>query len=72
MKITLKKQGDVHFIHKFFANSISFKFLKHVYTIKINQPTRCIKLPDLSFVVQIQLNMFRASSCPSSGAYKLQ
>jgi len=26
----------------------------------------------LSLVVQIQLNMFRASSCPSSGAYQLQ
>jgi len=26
----------------------------------------------LLLVVQIQLNMFRASSCPSSGAYQLQ
>jgi hypothetical protein len=26
----------------------------------------------LLFVVQIQLNMFRASLCPSSGAYQLQ
>jgi len=26
----------------------------------------------LLFVDQIQLNMFRASSCPSSGAYQLQ
>jgi hypothetical protein len=26
----------------------------------------------LLLVVYIQLNMFRASSCPSSGAYKLQ
>jgi hypothetical protein len=39
---------------------------------QINQPTRCINLSDLLLVVQIQLNMFRASSCPSSGAYKLQ
>ena len=39
---------------------------------QINQPTRCISLSDLLLVVQIQLNMFRASSCPSSGAYKLQ
>jgi hypothetical protein len=37
-----------------------------------NQPTRRISLSDLLLVVQIQLNMFRASSCPSSGAYKLQ
>jgi len=26
----------------------------------------------LLLVVEIQLNMFRASSCPSSGAYQLQ
>jgi len=26
----------------------------------------------LLLVVQIQLNMFRTSSCPSSGAYQLQ
>jgi len=26
----------------------------------------------LLLVVKIQLNMFRASSCPSSGAYQLQ
>jgi len=40
--------------------------------IRINQPTRCINLSDLLLVAQIQLNMFRASSCPSPGAYKLQ
>ena len=40
--------------------------------IQINQPTRCINLSDLLFVVQIQLNMFPSSSCPSPGAYKLQ
>jgi hypothetical protein len=41
-------------------------------SIQINQPTRCISLSDLLLVIQIQLNMFQASSCPSSGAYKLQ
>jgi len=40
--------------------------------LQINQPTRCINFSDLLLVIQIQLNMFRASSCPSSGAYKLQ
>jgi len=40
--------------------------------IQINQPTRCINLSDILLVDQIHLNMFRASSCPSSGAYKLQ
>jgi hypothetical protein len=33
-----------------------------------DQPTRCRKFSSLLLVVQIQLNMFRASSCPSSGA----
>ena len=40
--------------------------------LQTNQPTRCISLSDLLPVVEIQLNTFRASSCPSSGAYKLQ
>jgi hypothetical protein len=40
--------------------------------IQINQPTRCIDLSDLLLVVQIHLNMFRASFCPSPGTYKLQ
>ena len=52
--------------------TISWYFRKVVYSImsvQINQPTGCISLSDLLLVVQIQLNMFRASSCPSSGAY---
>ena len=40
--------------------------------IQINQPTRFINLSHLLLVVQIQFNMFRVSSCPSSRAYKLQ
>jgi hypothetical protein len=32
--------------------------------IQTNQPTRCINLSDLLLVVHIQLNMFRASTCP--------
>jgi hypothetical protein len=43
-----------------------------MHKIQINQPTTCINLSDLLIIVQIQLNMFRASSCPSSGAYQLQ
>jgi hypothetical protein len=39
--------------------------------IQTCQPTRCINLSHLLFVIWIQLNMFRASSYPSSGAYKL-
>jgi hypothetical protein len=43
----------------------------HHHTIKqINQSDASVS--DLLLIVQIQLNMFRTSSCPSSGAYKLQ
>ena len=49
-----------------------YKSVRPSSYIQINHPTRCINLSDLLLVVQIQLNMFRASSCPSSGAYKLQ
>jgi hypothetical protein len=43
----------------------------HLYS-KINQPTTCINLKALLPVVLIQLNMFRAPTCPSSQAYQLQ
>jgi len=35
---------------------------------QLNQPTRCSNFSSLLLVISIQLNMFRASSCPSSGA----
>jgi len=35
---------------------------------QLNQPTRYSKFSSLSLVIWIQLNIFRASSCPSSGA----
>jgi len=34
----------------------------------MNQPTRCSNFTGFLLVVEIQLNMFRAFSCPSSGA----
>ena len=39
-----------------------------------NESTNQMKqlITGLLLVVQIQLNLFRASSCPSSGTYKLQ
>jgi hypothetical protein len=43
-----------------------------ISVIQVNQPNRFIILLDLLLVVQIQLDWFQASSCPSSGAYKLQ
>jgi len=51
-----------------------FKVCKsvHQHTFQINQPTRCKNFSSLLLDVYVQLNMFRASSCPSSGAQQLQ
>jgi len=51
-----------------------FKVCKTVHhqTIQINQPTRCNNFSSLLLDVYLQLNMFRASSRPSSGAQQLQ
>jgi len=40
--------------------------------IQINQPTRCYSFSGLLLDVYVQVNMFRASSRPSSGAQQLQ
>jgi hypothetical protein len=42
------------------------------FIIQINQPTRCNIFSSLLLDVYVQLNMFRASSRPSSGAQQLQ
>jgi len=44
----------------------------HHHTIEINQPTKCNNFSSLLFDIYLQLNMFRASSRPSSGAQQLQ
>jgi len=44
----------------------------HHHTIQINQPTRRKNFSSLLLDVYVQLNMFRASSRPSSGAQQLQ
>jgi hypothetical protein len=41
-------------------------------TTEINQPTRCNNFSSLLLDVYVQLNKFRASSRPSSGAQHLQ
>jgi hypothetical protein len=53
---------------------LNFKVCKsmHHHTIQINQATRCKIFSSLLFDVYVQLNMFRASSRPSSGAQQLQ
>jgi len=40
--------------------------------VQINQATRCNNFSSLLLDVYVQLYMFRASSCPSSGAQQLQ
>jgi hypothetical protein len=44
----------------------------HHHPIQINQPTRCNNFSSLLLDVYLQLNMFRASLCPSLGAQQLQ
>jgi hypothetical protein len=44
----------------------------NLFIIPINQPTRCNNFSSLLLDVYVQLNMFRASSRPSSGAQQLQ
>jgi hypothetical protein len=51
----------------------TFSFMKfHRLSIQINQPTRRNNSSSLLLDVYLQLNMFRASSRPSSGAQQLQ
>ena len=52
----------------------NFKVFKsmHHHAIQINQPTRCKNFSSLLLDVCLQLNMFRASSRPSSGAQQLR
>jgi hypothetical protein len=47
------------------------KSMRH-HTIQINQPTRCNNFSSLLLDVYVQLNMFQASSRPSSGAQHVQ
>jgi hypothetical protein len=46
--------------------------LRPYETVQINQPTGCNNFPSLLLDVYVQLNMFRASTRPSSGAQQLQ
>jgi hypothetical protein len=51
-----------------FLTKLCLANLKIQNIFQLNQPTRCSNFPSLLLVVQIELNMFLASSCPSSGA----
>jgi hypothetical protein len=43
-----------------------------IIIVQINQPTKCNSFSSLLLDVYLQLNMFRASPRPSSGAQQLQ
>jgi hypothetical protein len=53
-------------------NSIIVLYRDKSTAIQINQPTRCNSFSSLLLDVYVQLNMFRTSSRPSSGAQQLQ
>jgi hypothetical protein len=52
----------------FFQMSLGLSVKRFVIFFQINQPTRCKNFSSLLLEVYVQLNMFRASSRPSSGA----
>jgi len=62
------------FVLLLFNCFFGFKVCKsvHHHTIQINQPTRCNNFSGLLLDVYLQLNVFWASSRPSSGAQWLQ
>jgi len=61
-------------VHCLEMHIMSFKICKsvHHHTIQINQPTRCNNFSSLLLDVYLQLNNFRPSSRPLSGAQQLQ
>ena len=63
-----------HMKHTHTKQTTVIKACKSVYhhTVQINQPTRWNSFSSLLLDVYVQLNMFRASSRPSSGAQQLQ
>jgi hypothetical protein len=55
-----------------FNRVMQFTLTESVRSFQINQPTGCKNFSSLLLDVYVQLNMFRASSRPSSGAQQLQ
>jgi hypothetical protein len=69
MSVSIRELSLGDEIWKYISKYKNFKTVKNV---QINQPTRCNSFSSLLLDVYVQLNMFRASSRPSSGAYQLQ
>src|SRR5215475_1534587 len=59
-------------IHSENTRKFDIRKSMHHHTIQINQLTRCNNFTSLLLDVYVWLNMFRASSRPSSGAQQLQ
>jgi len=59
-----------HLRVKFLARTVVL--MSSIVQIQINRPTRCNNFSSLLLDIYLQLNMFRASSRPSSGAQQLQ
>ena len=53
-------------------NVMSVFFFNLNRIIQVNQPTKCNNFSSLLLDVYLQLNMFQASSRPSSGAQQMQ
>jgi hypothetical protein len=75
--VSLKKESITNFRFFFNIRNALMEFEKlmksvHHHTIQINQPTRCNDFSSLLLGVYLQLNMFRSSSRPLSGAQQLQ
>jgi len=72
---TFGRKEIISNLTNFFGHPVTkFKVCKsvHHHAIQINQPTRCNNLSSLLLDVYVQLNVFRASSRPSSGTQQLQ
>jgi hypothetical protein len=61
---------DLEILMYCFLDFFTLKIYKYMHhrTIQINQPTRCENSSSLLLDVYVQLNMFRESLRPSSGA----
>jgi hypothetical protein len=74
--IIMCNHGDVAYLRNNYCTNMEeliFHEKPHCFLLfQINQPTRCNSFSSLLLDVYVQLNMFRASSRPSSGAQQLQ
>ena len=70
-KLGRENETHIFFEYPFSVSPMAFEGITQ-NSIPINQPTRCNSFSHLLLDVYVRLNMFRASSRPSSGAQQLQ